>query len=258
MGYNPSVQYQRGNYGLQTLVAERIAKWGKPARYSEYVTGYKSATNFSGHNPDSNGIVHAVDIFVGPGNLTPAQGVELYDAVRREGVRGNIDGHPKRVTYVIHNRTISGDFNQWTNAPYTGPDPHTDHVHISTADLYWGDGCGLNPDDYDSKLTWSLGSNPTIAKPQSGAITPIEEMDIDMATPDQVVDALLNRKITINGQEARFQDWFVAVVKDSGQALKSGQIVKSFDNTEAPVHQVLANLGADVRAIKTVTDGLKK
>lgn len=197
---NLTVPYQRGNLGLQTLVAERIQKWGKPARYSEYVTGYKSAANFSGHNPDSNGIVHAVDIFVGPGNLTPAQGVELYDAVRREGVRGNTDGHPKRTTYVIHNRLISGDFNGWTNEAYTGPDPHTDHVHVSSHDGYWGDPLptSYGPADYDSTLTWNL--NTTTG--QGSNITPITEGFL-MALTDKQQEDIYHELCMPNGRAAR-------------------------------------------------------
>lgn len=179
MGYNPNVGYQRGNYGLQTLVAERIAKWGKPARYSEYVTGYKSPLNFSGHNADSNGIAHAVDIFVGPGNLTPAQGQELFDAVRREGLEGLVPGNPKRATYVIYNRQIAGDKTGWKTVYYDGPDPHTDHVHVSSIDLWYGDTlpAWYGPADYDDTSTWNLGG--TVAAPQGETITPIPTYTLD-------------------------------------------------------------------------------
>lgn len=177
---NLNVPYRRGNYGLQTLVAERIAKYGQPDRPSEYVTGYKSVDNYSGHNADSNGIVHAVDIFVGPGNLTVAQADDVAAAVIAEGIRGNTAGHPKRAGYVIWNRRTAGDTTGWQWAPYTGPVPHTDHLHISSIDLYYGDPlpAWYGPADYDSTLPWNL----TTLTGQGSGITPIPSEEDDMFT----------------------------------------------------------------------------
>lgn len=176
MSYNPNVLFQRGNYGLQTLVSERIQRWGEPTRPSEYITGHKSPLNKSGHNADSNGIAHAVDIFVGPGNLTAAQADILATAVIAEGIRGTKDGYPKRATNIIWNRRIAGDETGWQWAPYTGPSPHTDHLHISTIDIYYG---APLPEwfvaaDYDSTIPWGVLTTTAL----STDITPIQEDDM--------------------------------------------------------------------------------
>lgn len=197
---NMAVGYARPNLALRTLNNERIARWGSPARASEFVTGYKSPSNLTGHNPDSNGIVHAVDIFVGPGNLTEAQGIWLAEFLRAEGPRGDIPGHPDRLYYIIHRGRIAGDFTGWEWVPYGGADGHWDHIHVSTADLYWGDPVGLSPLEYDSTLPWGL----LTASVMGGGITEIGD-ELDMASVEEVAAAVWGRQVTrsVNGQEVK-------------------------------------------------------
>lgn len=184
---NLLVAYVRGNYALSTLVAEISAKWGRPERPYEFVTGWKSATNFSGHCPDNNGVVHGVDIFVGPGNLSAPNADVLTAFLRREGLKGTIPGHPDRLYYIIYRDQIAGDFSnwEWVGAGYG----HWDHIHVSTCDLFWGDPAPISRLDYDSTAPWGLAST-TLSKPQSGNITPIKEAALSAAEVNQIKAAI--------------------------------------------------------------------
>lgn len=172
---NLGVRYQRPNNALATLVAEVRARYGGSPIRVDYVTGYKSASNFTGHNADQHGVCHAVDIFVGtPGNLTEAQATDLVNWLQTEGPRGSIPGHPDRLYYMIFRDKIMGDWSGWTSWDGHGYG-HWDHIHISTCDLYWGDPAPISHLDYDSTAAWGLS---TISPAGSGTITPIEEDDI--------------------------------------------------------------------------------
>ena len=175
---NMAVQYRGPNPALLTLTKELRARFGDPARTYEFVTGYKSPDNYSGHNPDQNGIVHAVDIFVGPGNLTAAQGVDTAERIRQEGQRGETPGVPARVFYLIHNRRIAGGSEGWAWRPYTGADPHTDHIHVSTADTYWGDPVALDASNYNTTAPWNLWAAVPLTSTKP---TPIQEDDMSAA-----------------------------------------------------------------------------
>ena len=71
----------------------------------------------SDHNPDSNGMVHAIDIRLGGG----------LDAKRvLEATIGD-----SRVWYVIHNGKIYSRTYGWEARAYTGANPHDTHIHVS-------------------------------------------------------------------------------------------------------------------------------
>lgn len=72
----------------------------------------------SDHNPDSRGIVHAIDAMIS----IIAQGNEIVAWVLDD---------PRDVEYVIFNGTIWSRSNGFKPRAYTGSNPHTDHVHIS-------------------------------------------------------------------------------------------------------------------------------
>ena len=105
------------------------------------------SARISDHNPDysDGGIVRALDVDINGINVD-----ELLAAVV---------GAP-RVAYIIFNRRI------WTHAKgwqtYTGPNPHTGHIHISIAHNNFA----------EARATWNLGtivtaqavSSPTLSK----------------------------------------------------------------------------------------------
>ncbi|SEE82149.1 hypothetical protein SAMN04489740_2673 [Arthrobacter alpinus] len=184
---NLLIPYAGPNGGLTVLASKLRKVYGNPARTYEFVTGYKSAGNVSGHNADANGQAHAMDIFVGPGNLTEAQGIDLAERLRAEGKRGSIPGHPDRLAYIIHRGRIAGDHTGWEWVAYTGTDWHGDHIHVSAVfDYYWGDAVAGNPADYNSPADWDLWESEfQPANPQSGNITPIKEEGFLMALTDK-------------------------------------------------------------------------
>lgn len=221
---NINVLYQRGNFALQTWCAELTARWGKPDRPYEYVTGYKAADNFTGHNADNNGVVHGVDIFVGPGNLSPANANIATAFLRAEGLKGTIPGHPDRLYYIIYQDRIAGDFSnwEWVGAGYG----HWDHIHISTCDLFWGDVAPVHPLDYDSTAPWGL-SKLTTSKPQGTKPTPIQEDWFDMATKNDVKDALReifaeNGSNTAAAKKAGTRDWVLFNTREHAMAANNG------------------------------------
>ncbi len=82
----------------------------------------------SDHNPDSRGLVHAIDVdkdLRAPG-WTMQKAVDLIVDRHRRGV-------DERLTYVIYNRAIWSATHGWRRRVYTGSNPHDKHAHFSAA-----------------------------------------------------------------------------------------------------------------------------
>lgn len=75
----------------------------------------------SEHNPDAKGCVHAIDVDVDDGDL----GRDLAREILKAAI-----GH-KAVWYVIYNGVIYSRTHNFAPRRYTGPNPHTSHVHVS-------------------------------------------------------------------------------------------------------------------------------
>lgn len=73
----------------------------------------------SDHNPDSRGIVHAIDVMT------------YSDYAKGNAVRDWCLDHPDDLEYVIFNHKIYERDNDFEPSNYYGGDPHEDHVHIS-------------------------------------------------------------------------------------------------------------------------------
>jgi hypothetical protein len=106
---------------LTRLRAEIDERWPHRHKVSDGSIGdARHAATISDHNPDGRGCVHAIDITHDPAGPTGDQLVKLLLA------------HPDvRLAYVIWNRHIWSRTHTWAQQPYTGPSPHTEHVHIS-------------------------------------------------------------------------------------------------------------------------------
>ena len=106
------------------------------------------AARKSDHNPNTAGVVQALDI-----THDPANGVDSYALA--ETLRLNRD---RRIKYVISNRRIFGSDDgvrlkqvkgpAWTWRPYDGPNAHSQHVHVSVSD---------DPALYDATEPWNIG-----------------------------------------------------------------------------------------------------
>jgi hypothetical protein len=90
----------------------------------------------SDHNPDGRGVVHAID--VDRDGIDPKLVVRLAIA------------HPT-TQYVIFNRTIWSRTHGFKPRRYTGPNPHTEHLHVS----------GRHGTQFENNLTaWGLATAP--------------------------------------------------------------------------------------------------
>lgn len=154
-----SVPYLRPAKSLTTLASELNQVW--PGRGADlgFVTGYKAADNLTGHNPNEKGICMAFDIGIHATNkgINPATGRDLAEYLRSKA--------NEKFQYLIHDMgteaegvrpKIAGNHTGWKWQPYAGPHPHSDHIHISIVDLYWGDNCGVPANVYDSTSTWGV------------------------------------------------------------------------------------------------------
>lgn len=259
---NMTVQYRGPDPSLITLTNELRAHYGNPARTYEFVTGYKSAANYSGHNPDSDGVVHAVDIFTDDhGNIPEAEGRALAERLRLIGKRTG------RFSYLIHDMSagapqpmIAGQHTGWLWQEYNGPDAHSDHIHISIADLYWGDPCPVPASVCNNTSAWGIAG--TTITGQGSDITPITEEGFLMAlSHDEQLEALnLLRKI--EKHTTRYLDDRVSVIP--GKVLntefpKQGKDEKG--NTFNAITSVARELGwqdAGNIAIRNKIDQVKK
>jgi hypothetical protein len=101
---------------LVNLRAEIDARW--PNRTRRIDGWYRSpAVGISyGHNPDSKGAVHAIDV--------DRNGIDPLWIVNQATRDGRV------LWYMIWNRTLYSRTYGWVGRPYHGASPHTNHIHI--------------------------------------------------------------------------------------------------------------------------------
>ena len=103
------------------------------------------ALRVSDHNPNSAGVVTALDL-----THDPAGGFDSYKFA--ETLRQNKD---PRVKYVISNGRIFSSITQpWVWRPYTGSNKHSQHVHVSVT---------AKPALYDDAAPWRIAG--TVSQP---------------------------------------------------------------------------------------------
>ena len=94
----------------------------------------------SDHNPDSAGIVRAIDIDRDlSGKAKPDLMPDLADQLRLCAKRGD-----KRISYVIFNGRIASSKKAWAWRPYDGINKHNHHCHISFTKKGDADGSFFN------------------------------------------------------------------------------------------------------------------
>jgi peptidoglycan hydrolase-like protein with peptidoglycan-binding domain len=102
---------------LAMLRREIDARWPKRDKRTDgWIGDADHQARKSDHNPDKNDVVHAIDV--------DKDGIDP-DLLVRQAIR-----HPT-VQYVIFNHTIWSRRHGFKSQKYTGPNPHTEHVHIS-------------------------------------------------------------------------------------------------------------------------------
>lgn len=102
---------------LRNLRAECDARWPMRDKRSDGWIGDEAhAKRQSDHNPDGEGVVHALDV--------TAHSIDPLVLVVAAT-------HHPATHYVIFNRVIWSVVSGWIPKPYDGPDPHRSHVHVS-------------------------------------------------------------------------------------------------------------------------------
>ncbi len=157
----------RVSKALLTLRAEVEKAHPGRSKVSDGTVGDTShSARVSDHNPDENGIVHAWDVTVWDGPDPDA----LDDVAQplAEFLRAKRD---PRTKYVIHRGQMFRSYDKpgipaWTWSPYTGPNGHFHHVHVS---VYGDDGA-----------PWGY---PATTNPQP-------QPEVDMPTAKEIAEAL--------------------------------------------------------------------
>lgn len=120
---------------LKRLFGELDVIWpGRDRRTDGWIRWPKDGISV-GHNPDSKGCVHAIDVD--------------KDGIDQMWIINNIYKNTNVLWYVIWNRGIWSNTWGFTRHDYTGSNPHTDHMHIeirqtSTAENWSGSWLGVN------------------------------------------------------------------------------------------------------------------
>jgi hypothetical protein len=135
---------------LATLFREVYRHWpSHQKRFDGWIGDARHQGRKSDHNPDSRGVVHAIDVDL--------NGIDPNALVRR-AIR-----HPT-AQYVIFNRTIWSRSHGFQPRRYTGTDPHTGHVHISGR---------YGAEFENNRSAWGLATEPvTVVKSAQRAAQP--------------------------------------------------------------------------------------
>jgi hypothetical protein len=134
---------------LATLRDQVNALYPNRSKSSDGTVGDAAhAATKSDHNPNSDGVVTAMDI-----THDPAHGLDA-----RRLAETLVASRDKRIKYIISNaQIISSQVSPWVWRPYNGINAHRAHVHISV------DG---NPSLYDDARPWTLSGK--VAPPKTG------------------------------------------------------------------------------------------
>ncbi len=126
---------------LLVLRDEINGRWPNRDKTSDGTIGdAKHSRPKSDHNPNSQGVVRALDVDVDGINAA-----WLAEHVRQLGARRDprlVDGG-----YVIFNHRIASEVQAWRWRAYNGSNPHTSHVHVSVSRGARG---------YDSTVPWGV------------------------------------------------------------------------------------------------------
>lgn len=116
---------------LQTLRWQVDTAWPQRSKTSDgWIGDTAHQTRRSDHNPDSAGIVHAIDI-----THDPAHGCDVDQLLA-----SILASRDARLKYAIRTRRIiAGPLGPqpWVSRPYTGTNPHTKHLHVSSRPGSW-------------------------------------------------------------------------------------------------------------------------
>lgn len=170
---------------IQTL-ADEI--WAISPKTTIYFYDNDTTPN-SDHDPNDYGVICACDIMQGNGLDLGKLAQQIVDS-----------RHPE-CKYVIYSRRIASRKTNWEWVEYKGPNPHTDHIHVSV---------GVGPDahsepPYDSTRGWL---DMALTSTEKTALSNLHEY------VDPRVEALaLGSDKIIRGKDKGKVMWAVAAIK---------------------------------------------
>jgi hypothetical protein len=179
----------------------------------------------SDHNPESPAPAGNPDNQVDALDVThdPAHGADMGEV--SEAIRLSKD---RRVKYVIFNRRIySGRKGPqpWVWRPYTGTDPHTNHMHVSVED-----------DTHDQTQDWQI----TLEAPVTDSLYGLDDERRVAATNERT-------ESTTAGQDFTEQTWLKSyATKPTREPNWLVQTVKAVDTGVTEIKTALASASAPV------------
>lgn len=131
---------------LRGLFQELDSTWPHRDRRTDGWIRWPKDGISKGHNPDSKGCVHAIDV--------DKDGIDPMWIVR------NIRKPSGVLWYIIWNRKLYSNTYGWVERAYTGSNPHTDHMHIEIYQTYAAE-------NYNG--SWNIGVQQGIGTPGGGS-----------------------------------------------------------------------------------------
>lgn len=131
---------------LVNLRREIDLRWPDRDRRTDGWLALPSQRISYGHNPDSAGRVHAIDVD--------------SDGINPDWIIRAINRKTSGLWYIIWNRRLWSNTYDWKPYDYTGPSPHTDHMHIEV----YHDSRG-----HDFGGSWNIAPSGVPATPPPGS-----------------------------------------------------------------------------------------
>lgn len=106
------------------------------------------ASTPSDHNPNSQGVVNALDL-----THSPATGFDAHALAERL----RVNRHPN-LRYIISNSRIASAGTGWNWKAYSGSNPHSKHIHISVGQPTTTTRDGQSTTNYDNTTNWNINA----------------------------------------------------------------------------------------------------
>lgn len=155
---------------LQKLLDQVNAAYPGRSKDSDGWIGDEAhSSRTSDHNPDSRGVVHALDI-------TKDLRVGLDSRRLGEALKASAD---PRIKYIISNGEIWNPSIAPGWRKYSGINPHTAHVHISVVS---------DPELADSTRDWSMALSGVTLKPDPSAPPPLPTIRRGSTNSEKIIE----------------------------------------------------------------------
>lgn len=134
---------------------------GRSTASDGWIGNAAHAASASDHNPNSQGVVCALDL-----TNDPANGFDVHALAERL----RVNRHPN-LRYIISNRRIASAGTNWNWQPYYGSNAHDKHAHFSVGNPTTTTEDGRSTSNYDDARDWAIyGSTPSVPRKSNDVI----------------------------------------------------------------------------------------